>query len=453
MDSSTKPTLLKSTEQEIFNFIPENWRKKYPQIVTDYMLDVSNDFNKIIGAYSSQKIVIPFESDYIPECMQFSFKYLGKSKRYHVFVENRQKIRDTLFIAYPFARLILSLSKTGFPPVLNDYGRYTKNQNGQYIWMTLAEFESTAQKDLENNAMFLRDEWYPKVVKIIRKFYKRRLIAPQLWQKALNCAKGLINRQLTELKIDTFEHVFDVLNDRNRTPYFIFQANYSNNNITLYPSITDVQNTFKNIFQSVLSVGKKLASLEQQIDRNAFDNKELFLKIEISATFMDEMYRKLEETIRNTYKPIVQYIDILQGKFYYLYSEKTRTDLSIYLADAKSYDEYLKKIESFQAYVVILQKMVQNEYFNIAMINQSKAIVGLRTITMEYIQEIADNIVNEHYKECTDICNWFESVQRRAYEVPTMTETLLSNGEFMLKVKTKHMFELHDRIQSTLKVS
>lgn len=273
-----------------------------------------------------------------------------------------------------------------------------------------------------------------------------------MWQKAFNCAKGLINRQLTELKIDTFQHIFDILNDRTRTPYFIFQAIYTNYKIELYPSLIDVLNTFRNIFRNIFMVGTKLPTLEPQIDRHIFQANEPFLKIEISESFMDEMLNKLEMTINRTYKPILDYINIFQEKFYYLYSEETRKNLSHFLSEQRDFNEYLKKIESFQEYIIVLQKVVQNEFFNIAMLNQSKAIMGLRTTTKEYIEEIANQIAAEHHHECMDICNWFESIQNRAFEVPTMTETLLSNGEFMLEVKTKQMFEIQDRIQSSLKV-
>lgn len=446
------PKLLKTTERKIIKFVPEKCRKKYPEIVREYMNEVHLDFDKVIKAYSSQKILKPLKGDFIPERLKFSFKYLGKTTKYRNFLSNRRKIKEHLFIPYPFIRAILGLSEKRFPAVLNDYGRYSKNKDGEDVWMTLAEFESTAQKDLENSSIFLREEWYPKVVKIILKYYKKRVIPPHLWQKAFNCAKGLINRQLTELKIRTFEHIFEVLQDRTKTPYFKFQTVCTNFDIELYPSLIDVLNTFHNIFKSISLVGHKLPALEQQIDRGSFSVLEPYLKIQISEIFMNEVLVKLENSIKITYKPILEYLNEFQRKFHCLYSAETRQELTSFLSEPKQYEVYLKKIEFFQDYVIVLQKMVQNEFFNVAMVNQSKAIMGLRTVAQEYMGEISANIVAAHRKECTDICEWFEAIQKRAFEVPKMTETLLSNGEFILHVKTKQMFEIQERIQGSLKV-
>lgn len=449
---SDKSVLLKSTERKILQFVPVHWRKIFPNIVDVYRSEVNKHFDQTITAFSAQRILRPLKNDFVPERIQFRFKHAGKTAKYANFLVNRQRIEDNLFISYSFVRAILYLSKIDFPPMLNDYSRYTKNLSGEYVWMTLAEFENTAQKDLENNIVFLRDKWYPRVVKLIQKFYRRNRLTPSQWQRAMNCVKGLINRQLTELKIDTFKHIFDVLSDRHRIPYFIFQAIYSSNQIELYPNLNDVINTFRNIFQHIYLVGTKLPALEPQIDRHAFEVTDPFLRIEISDSYMNEMFYRLEGTIQITYKPILDYINVLQEKFFYLYSMKTRHELTQFLAEPKECNVYLRKIESFQEYVVVLQKKVQNEYFNIAMVNQSKVMMALRTITREYIGEITSQIAGEHLHEITEICNWFESIQKRAFEVPTMTETLLSNGEFMLEVKTKQMFDIQERIQRSLKV-
>lgn len=449
---SKNPGLLKSTEQKFLDFVPLHWRRKYPNIVDAYRRDVRQHFDEIITSFSAQKIVRPLKNEFVAERIAFKFKYSGRTENYKNFQINRRRIKENLFIPYSFARAILYLSKIDFPPTLNDYGRYTRNHYGEYVWMTLAEFENTAQKDLENNVVFLRERWYPKMVKIMQHFYRKHRWSPAQWQRAMNCAKGLINRQLTELKIDTFQHIFDVLSDRHRTPFIVFQAIYANNQIELYPNLNDVINTYRNIFQHIYFVATKLPALEPLIDHTAFAVNEPYLRIEISERFMNEMFQQLEATIYTAYTPILDYIMQLQKKFVYLYSTTTRKELTHFLADTKEYDFYLQKSQTFQQYVEVLQRMVQNEYFNIAMVNQTKALLGLRLVTREYMDDVCNRIADEHFREIRDICNWFESIEKRAFEVPTKTETLLSNGEFMLQVKTKQMFDVQDRIQCSLKV-
>lgn len=125
------PPFLQSTERKILQFVSKKGRDKYPKIVNDYKLDVTADFDRIISAFSAQKILRPLPNDFIPDRIHFQFRFSGKSTKYQEFLSNRQKIQNNLFIPYPFVRAILNLSKLEFPPMLNDYGKYTKNQNGE----------------------------------------------------------------------------------------------------------------------------------------------------------------------------------------------------------------------------------------------------------------------------------------------------------------------------------
>ena len=447
------PKLLRPTERKIIEFVPEKMRQKYPRMVKTYMVDVHEDFDMIMRSYCLQKILRPLKDDFVPQRIPFVFKRLGKSKKYKQFLENRRKLRSSLLITYPFIRCILAFSQTDFPQVLNDYGQYAQDSGGRINWLTLMEFENIVQKDLEVNAAFLKDEWYPKIIKIIAKHYKRRTIPLTMWRKALACAKYLINRQLTEVKIRTFEHIFDVLRDQVRSPHFKFQTICSNFKIELYPSFNDIVKAYRNVIQNVADIGTKLPGLEEQIDRNAFPTGEEYLKVAVGDVYMADVLERLNGTLESAYAPILEYVEVFQEEFHALYSMNTKQDLAEFLKEPREFEVYLGRIEQFQRFITDLKKMVQNEFFNIATINQTKAIVGLRTIAQDFIHDITSNIVRKHQEDCLDIRQRFDSIKSHAFEIPKTTEMLLANGEYMLNVKNKQMQELQERIQANLKVT
>lgn len=450
--SAPVPNISTRTKRKIIQFVPEKLHKKYPNIVAAYMSDVSENYTETIKSCNLRRCLAPTNDAIQLQPPPFRFKHLGRTKNYSRFCRNRKRLAENLFLPYEFIRYILNVSKQQFPTVLNDFGQYASGRMPHTVWMTLSEFESVVQRDLERNSIFLKEQWYPKIVRISLKYYKKRFLPVSAWPRVLACAKGLINREITELKVDTFKHIFEVLADRSRMPRIKFQAVCNATGIELHPSLHDVLCVYRNIFKNIAAVATRLPALEHQIDRAVFVVDNDFLKIEIGDVFMGQILDDLLDALDRAYVPIAEYVDQLQQKAAFLYSTETKTDFAKFLDEPKQIDEYLEKINEFQVFKTSLQKMVQNEYFGMAMINQAKAISGMRAVAQEFIEAVTAKIVIEHQKDCQRICDWFEAIKRRALEAPKSTETLLANGEFMLLVKNKKIAEIQEHIQSNLKV-
>lgn len=440
------------TERKIINYVNLRLRRKYPTIVKTYMQDVHSEYDKIMKAYSIQKILKPAAGDFVPPRVDFAFRFSGRTKNYKQFLRRRETLRKILVIPYPFIRCILNYAKTDFPDALSNYGVYRHNAKGKEQWLMLSDFGEMAAKDLEDNVMFLKKDWYPKIVKIMKKHYRRHAVPRHLWPRIFNCAKGLIARQITELKIRTFQHIFDVLMDKARMPYFKLQAICTNYNIELFPTFEEIYETFNGIFKGIAKVGENLPMLELQIDPQEYLHTDNFLNVKLPDVFMKDVQKQLRQKLADSYAPLIDYLQDFRSEYYGLYGEQTKLDLRQFLSEPRSFDEYLNKIDIFHEYINILRLRVQNEYFDTTTINQSKAIIGLRTFAQDYIKEITANIVVAHKKDCQNICHLFAVIKDKATEVPITTEMLLANGEYMLEVKTKQMFALQARIQESLRV-
>lgn len=448
------PGLLPRMHKRIRRQALNRFGEKYAPITNDYLKNVKAHYIETIRQFHlKQFAVLTGEKNETNSNEKFKFKHPGRTAHHNKFLRHRKMIKEKLFIPCPFIRFILHSSNQHFPQVLNEYDGYKLVKSGIPVWFQLDDFEAMAQRDLENKSIFLREEWYPKVVHVLTKHYRKRIFSTAKWLKMLNCAKGLINRQITELKINTFEHIFDVISKRRSMPPIMFQAVCTNGRIELNPSVNEIVATYKRIFKNIATIATKLIPLEPLIDRLAFITADNYLKIEIGEITLNEMMHRLEDRLKIAYSPILEYVEIFENEYNDLLSEQTREDLDIFLSKPKKTDEYFEKNQYFRDFIEKIQKSVQTQIFDNAIVNQTQALVGLRTIAQNYVDEITEKIATGHRNDCQKICDLFANVKKRASEAPKSTETLLENGEFMLQMKNKKMAEISQHIQNTLIVS
>lgn len=448
------PEMPRRIRRKIVNSTQQRFQIKCSTAIKNYMTDVEKQYVETIKLFNVNRFVKPITDDGNADEKKetFRFKQAGRTEHHKKFLRYRKQLKDKLFIPYPFIRFIVHSSFLCFPTVLNDYSAYKRSKGGINIWLELVEFEGAAQRDLENNSIFLREDWYPKIVQVILKHYRKRIFPTHLWPRMLACAKGLINRQITAIKIKTFEHIFDVLKKRIKMPPIKFLAVCSNGRIELQPSFRQLRNSYHRIFKNIASIATKFPPLEPMIDRVAFMTNETYLKIDIGEVTYNQLLERLDVELEKTYAPVLNYVETIEDEYYDLFSDEIRIDLDNFLSEPRHIDSYFEKIAFFRRFIEKLQRTVQSQIFDNAMVNQSKALIGLKTIAHDFIDEIIDRMSNDHKSDCQRICDWFANVQKRALEAPKSTETLLENGEFMLQMKNKKIAEIREHIQKNLQV-
>lgn len=231
------PKMLKTTELKIISFAEKRLRDKYPAIVNEYMSEVHEEHDRLMKAYSMNKLLQPLPDDFVPPRDNFQFKRLGRTENYENFLKNREKIRANLMVLYPFVRCIHYYSNIDFPKILNNFGKY--RAMGE---MGIHDIRDFTKKDLAENSAFIKKTWYPKIVKIMRTHYAKQnkyKLTRKQWQKAWNCATGLIVRQVNDLKMRTVDHLKDVILQSAQIPFLKIIA-ICENQIDLCPTIDEV---------------------------------------------------------------------------------------------------------------------------------------------------------------------------------------------------------------------
>lgn len=451
------PPMLRRIEQQMLGYVNRRQRLKYPALVQAYMADVHAEYNTILRAYSQQQLVRPLAGDYVPPRVAFHFRRLGRTAHFKRFRRNRELVRKHLFIVWPFIRAILHYAIVDFPAAMHDFGAYRLNKKGQPQRLELTRFEVLAEQDLGQAVLFLSQDWYPKMVRIIKKSYRRHVVPRTLWPAIFECAKGLINRQLTDFKIRTFQHIREVLLDRQRIPFLQLLVRYNpdTNNIDIVPDFHAIYETYCGFFADIASVCGRLPLLELSVDATwqMADKRANYLPVHISAEYMAEAERQLRDTMRRAYADVLAYLEAYRDEYRGLFGGERHCEVLQFLQTEHTYDEYLAKIEEFRAYDRRLSGRIENEIFDVAAVNEAPAIKSLREHAMSYVSMITVHMVRKHQADTLDICGRFEAISERALEIPLSTEMLLANGEYMLRIKTKDIFVLQAQIQESLRVS
>lgn len=449
------PRMLYRVERQLLSYISARHRKRYPHIVQTYMDDVHAEYNKIMRAYSLQKILRPLPGDYVPPRHPFNFKYLGRTPNYAKYLRNRERLQKRMFLPWPFIRSILNYANTDFPAVMNDYGAYRLNKKGQPQWLEIIDFETTVTRDLGEKVVFLKQDWYPKLVRIIKKYYRRHVVQRHLWPSIFACAKGLINRQLTEFKMRTFQHIEEVLLDRIRIPFLKLDVHCTTYNMDFTPSFQDIYDMYCKVYADIATVASQLPLLEINVDPQwQLENKrETFLHVQVTEGYMRDAEASLHATLRKAYAPLLVYLEAYRDEYRGLFGFDRQQEVEVFLTQEHTYEEYFEKVEEFREYDLKLRRRIQHQLFDMATVNETKVIAELREMVRQYIADITVHIVEKHRTDATEICATFAAINARALEIPTSTEMLLANGDYMLQIKTKDMFVLQARIQESLKVT
>ncbi|CRK98972.1 CLUMA_CG011958, isoform A [Clunio marinus] len=444
------PKMLKVTEQQIFSFLPKRLSDNYPEIVADYMSEVHEEHDRLVKGFSMYKLLKPLPDDFIPTRDDFRFKRLGKSSNYNNYLKNREKIKKNLMLLYPFVRCINYHSNIDFPEILNNFGRY--RAMGE---LGIHDIRDFTKKDLAENSAFIKKTFYPKIIKIIRNHYGKQLkyqLTRNQWQKAWNCATGLIARQINNLKMRTIEHLNEVLLKSTQIPFLKVIA-ICESHIDLCPTLDEIFDMYHNFIDIINEIGNNLEPLETLIDKKKFETSRITIKVDLGEMILKSIHSKLQETLEIAYAPIKIYLESFQMQFYSLQSKKEQNDLIEYLEEPRSFDEYFEVVEKYQIHIDNLRLLIQKEFFNEAIISQSDAIESLRRIGENSLKKITASIVREHKKEIRSISNEYEEIKRRALEIPLTTEHLFETGEYMLNVKKNVIDELGERIRFTLRVT
>ncbi|EDV95542.1 GH15722 [Drosophila grimshawi] len=462
------PRMLHKTESKILSFASERLKNKYPELVEAYMTEVHGEYDRLMKIYSMKNILThPEFSDEDPSKFDlphadFHSSLPGRSPNYKAYLENRRKIAQKLLIVQPPMRIILSISVLDLPEFACIF-RYVGAMGAQQQQLGLCGREALSykfyrkyiQNQLDKVNTFLRWTWYTRLVCVLRRMLRKRVMPANVWRRAWSGLEGLMNREVNNLKMRTFEELFRVCSTPRTMPVFRMSLGWDDfeDGLDMRPSLTNILSIFGEIVTEISMVGCRMEALQPQVDTlSNFAQISDYLKIEMNENYVKDVIRKIQEIIGHTYTQLTDYIMGYRNKYIGLYSDEERKALNRFLQEPHEFEEYFGRIEKYYEFINMLRSEPATDYFEMAVIDNEPLIQGLRSLAENLIANITAIIIREHIKAEEEICDEFEKIKDRALLIPKSTEELLESADYMIYVKMQKLAELTDRIQYCLQV-
>lgn len=446
------------TKQKIVNAIPIKIRLKYARLYDGYFDEIHDHYHRTMKDFSLHRILvrspaIDGSGDFNSAPEQFAFQQPGKTGNYSQFLANRKRIQEQLLIVHPCVKYVLDSSVREFPAPLIDLAAYQASYETTSEH-SLVQFEMAVKKELELKSLSLRRIWYPSVSNMILKYHKRSAMSKRKLCKLLNCIERLISRQLTTLKMETFERMLRAIRPIIRLPYVMFNLTLTNCQYELQPNFDQFFSAHEQIILTIMNIGTDFICLEGQIDRTLLNqSRDPQLNVQMGEGIEMEIIETFRNALANAYAPIFQHVDRLKESFAFICSTETQTELSNFFSMPRQNNDYLQRIDIFREYMKLTQTIVDKEHFTFATVRQTDAVKSLKEHLLKYIDKLTNGIIDNHRMDCTRVSQWLTEFEKRALEKPVSTEMLLANGEYMVNVKKVELEQINLDIQYILEVS
>lgn len=433
-----KPTpMLKSWETKILSLIPLKYRQNYPDMVHALMNESKEAWNCNLHDLAVKTIIREIPGKPRKRYEEQPFKFLGKTKSYNKMLKNRKKLNCQSLILHPFIRLILESSERTLPSVLIRLSKYRSLGP-----LSLNEFTEKIMDEIKRGDYLVSSTWYSILVTWLKNPRCLRGMQHKRINTFIKCAKNFISMQIQELMRRSINGIIEELCNPDCMPILHININF-NGDFFYEPSLETIYMTYHNIGDTICRIASKLMPIEQYL--NIPYNYDV-LPIEYNEWLKEDGHRRLQNQLDMAFKPQVEYLHQLQHDFRMLYGNQARNDVLKFIQETETFEESRDKVLYFQEVSSGISGIIENEYFNNAVINQIPMIQGLKDKSMEFINDIINGIVKTHIMENNNICSEFEVIAEKALKVPEDAAELIEQGIYILHAKTVLVEALKERI-------
>lgn len=323
------------------------------------------------------------------------------------------------------------------PQTILDISKY-KNAPGIDIPQLLY-----AINDQINFSVAFLQHFYAKIVDLAKKDksviprgYKRRYWAT---------GTGILATNFSRLMRDSIEHLVAMVGEKGTFPYVRLKLQYESKFI-LCPTFEELCELLCNILNRMAEVGDSFEALESIFCEKVSGR---YIPVYIQEEFLETAKNRGRASLTLLMEPIMVYIGALEEEYRpisdeYEKDEELKVDMT--------FQEGYTKISYFKTFITKVLGLVENEYFDVAMLQQEECKGSLKTYILALIDDIAGKLVLQHEWENRDICETFEMLAVRAKQIPKTTEELMEMGIYMTWANTELMTSLRERITISLEI-
>ncbi|XP_011557170.3 dynein axonemal heavy chain 12 [Plutella xylostella] len=437
------PPMLKTWERKISSLISPKMRNNYPAYLQELFREAKDEWNKNLKELAVKTVIRDVPGVPRKKYEEPPFKFKGITSNYEKMQRFKRKLQGASLILHPFIRLILESAEKIFPDAIIHLKSY-RDQGP----ISLGDFENKALDEIKRADHLVSSTWYGTLVTWLKNPRCLKGMREKMIPKFVRCATKMISIQIQELMRRSIDHIIDSLGDPDCVPILNLELDF-NGEFIYEPSIEDLNIMFHKIADSISNISRRLMPIEQYL-RMPYDFDALPVKY--NEWLYEDGHKRLQEKMDEVYAPLPQYLESLRNEYNMLYGEAVKVAVLDFIHSCNNFEEARDKIWYYQDIDSNITSVLENEYFNFAVVCQLRMITGLKSKALEFINYIIEGIVKYHINENDSICAEFETIAEKALKEPANAEELVEQGIYILHAKTVLVEELKQRIHRQIEI-
>lgn len=437
------PPMSKTWERKILGLVPSKLRHMYPILMDELISESKDEWNRNLHELAVKTIIRDEPGVSRVRYQEPYFKFNGITDNFDFMLRCRRKLRDGALVLHPFIRLVLESSERVFPEFIINLAKYRARGP-----ITLDDFLTKALEEIRRADYLVSSTWYNILVQWLKNPRCLRGMRTKKIPNFVRCATKMISMQIQELMRRSINAIIDGLAD----PESVLVLNLAldfDGDFFYDPSLEHVNEVFHSIADAISNMSQRLMPIEQylRIPYN-FDA----LPVRYNNWLHKDGHERLQITLDDVFKPLRSYLDYLREEYSMLYGAPAKAAVVKFIKEAKKFEVARDKIKYFQGIDSEITAVVENEYFNCAIVRQLRMVDGLKRKALEFVNDLIAGIISDHINENDSICAAFEEIKERALKEPTNAVELIEQGIYILHAKTVLVEALKERIMVQINI-
>ncbi|XP_063619962.1 dynein axonemal heavy chain 12-like [Cydia splendana] len=437
------PPMLRAWEKKITALVPSKLRNAFPTLTEELLNESKDEWNIHLHDLAVKTIIRDVPGVPRKRYEEPFFKFKGITENHAKMLKFRKKLEDGALIMHPFIRLVLESSEKTFPTEIINMAKYRAKGP-----INLVVFRTKIMDEIRRADHLVSSTWYAILVQWLKNPRCLKGMQPKRIPQFVRCATKMISMQIQELMRRSIEAIINAVKNKDSIPIINLILDF-NGEFVYEESLETVFATYHDIVNAISLIAQRLMPIEQYLNLPYdFDA----LPVQYNEWLNKDGHMRLQKHLDIVFDPLIRYLDKLRLEYNMLYGPTAKSELLQFIEDAVEFEEFRDKILYFQSVDSDITAVVENAYFNCAVVSQLKMITGLKNKALEFINDIIAGIVKAHSDENQNICNEFEMIQDKAKKQPKNAADLIEQGIYITHAKTVLVEALKERISRQISI-
>ncbi|CAF0708408.1 unnamed protein product [Brachionus calyciflorus] len=302
--------------------------------------------------------------------------------------------------------------------------------------------------ELGKSQEFIKNIWYTNFINLFVDKSKFKPVPYSQINSFYNSVAILAANQLKDLLVRTIFGWCDLLKPENHlnVPIVRMELTFDDQKMQFYPSVNTIYEVLVSV---VVKISQSLPGI--QTVKGFINGENETIDTTIADHFIKDASNRLKSSLEFYMKEPTDHLQSFIDKYSFLVDGTAESKIDSFIAEDRTFDEYVKYINEFQAIVANIQIELSVVEFDMIYLMCDDLKSALIRITREHIFKLMNVLITKHRNECKKVCNEFEKIKARALKRPESTEELNEMAKFIDIAKTTGIVELGETIKELKK--